>query len=221
MVERDSKHRWLIVGLGNPGRKYQDTRHNIGFTVVEALARARGWTLKEDNRWPGVVGKGFGPTGDIHLLMPTTFMNDSGRAVQRYLSYHRILPGELLVIHDDIALDYGVLRLRPSGGTGGHNGIKSIQACLGISGFKRLRLGIGDREHGDLADYVLAEFSKEETELLGGFVQRALVVIDALVQGKELHSVMNQVNIRKKPQKQQLKEQRDAIAQENEHESNQ
>lgn len=219
MVEREHKHRWLIVGLGNPGRTYQDTRHNIGYKVIESLAKANRWTLKDDNRWPGVVGKGFCPTGDVHLLLPSTYMNDSGQAVQRYLSYHRILPGELLVVHDDIALDYGVLRLRPGGGTGGHNGIKSIQACLGISGFKRLRLGIGDREHGDLADYVLAEFSKEETELLGGFIQKAITVIDTLLQGQDLHTVMNQVNIRKKPQKQQLKEQRDEIAQENEHES--
>ncbi len=200
MTEQSDRRQWVIVGLGNPGRKYESTRHNIGFMVLQTLAKSKGWHLKEDSRWPGWTGKGSAAEADIHLLMPTTYMNESGRAVQRYLAYYKLAPVTLLVVYDDVDLDFGTLRLRPGGSAGGHNGLKSIQAHLGTSGYKRLRMGIGDREHGELADYVLAEFSKEEQEELSGFIQRGVAVIEQLI-GSDIHTVMNRVNARKKSEK--------------------
>lgn len=216
MADQGERRTLVIVGLGNPGKKYENTRHNIGFMVIQMLAQAKGWTLKDDSRWPGRAGKGSTTTANIHLLMPTTYMNLSGQAVQHYLAYYKINPASLLVVHDDVDLDYGTLRLRPGGGPGGHNGLKSIQAHLGISGYKRLRMGIGDREHGDLADYVLAEFTRDEQGQLGDFIQRGVAVIEELF-SNELQTVMGRVNIRKKSEK--LKEQSDEKSQENEHES--
>lgn len=217
-MEQDDRRAWVLIGLGNPGRRYQSTRHNIGFMVVQAFAKAKGWTLKEDSRWPGLGGKGRINAADVLLLMPTTYMNESGQAVRRFLDYYKMPVASLLVVHDDIDLDYGTLKVRPGGGTGGHNGLKSIQAHLGVAGFKRLRMGIGDREHGDLADHVLADFTKDEQEQLGGFIQKSVTVIEELL-CSDIHMVMNRVNAKKKAPEQKLKEQCDESAQENQHES--
>lgn len=220
MEEPNDNKTWVIVGLGNPGRKYERTRHNIGFMVVQELAKGRQWALKEDSRWPGIAGKGNVADTNVHLLMPTTYMNESGRAIQRYLAYYKLSTVHLLVVHDDVDLEFGVVRLRPGGGAGGHNGLKSITAYLGSPGYKRLRMGISDREHGDLADYVLSEFSSEEQGQLGSFIKQGVDVIEELFRS-DLHTVMNRVNARKKAQEEKLIIQRTQSAQENEHESKQ
>ena len=161
---------------------------------------------------------------ELHLLLPTTYMNESGRAVQRYLAYYKMTTASLLVIADDVALDFGVLRLRPGGGTGGHNGLKSIQTHLSTPDFGRLRMGIGDRLHGELADYVLAEFSAEEQGQLGEFIQKGMSTVEELLVS-DLQTVMKRVNTREKSskddQQQDRLEKSDKSAQENQHESRQ
>ncbi len=217
MVEQAERKALIVVGLGNPGREYQRTRHNIGFMVVQAFAQSKGLALREDSRWPGIMAKGMSKETELHLLLPTTYMNESGRAVQRYLAYYKMAPAGLLVIADDVALDFGVLRLRPGGGTGGHNGLKSIQAHLSTSEFGRLRMGIGDRLHGELADYVLAEFSKEEQEGLADVIHRGVAVIEDLL-ASDFQSVMKRVNTREKASKddpEDRQEKSDKSAQEN------
>ena len=156
----------LLVGLGNPGSKYRDTRHNVGFALVDALADARGC---------GQDWKGFGksllckiPLGGLTLLAakPQTFMNLSGEAVQSILSFHKLPPGEMAVVADDAELPLGSLRIRPHGGHGGHNGLRDIVSRVGEN-FPRIRIGVGPRPPGwDLADFVLAKFALEERPLL-------------------------------------------------------
>lgn len=218
MTDQDNKKTFMVVGLGNPGKKYERTRHNIGFMVVQELAKAKQWSLKEDSRWPGIAGKGSLGDVSVHLLMPTTYMNESGRAIQRYLAYHKLTPAHLIVVYDDIDVDFGVLKLRPAGSAGGHNGLKSIQGYLGTTGYKRVRMGIGDREHGDLADYVLSEFNGEEQSQLNTFLAQGTQAIEELLRS-DIHTLMNRVNVRKKAQEEKLIEQRTQRAQENEHES--
>ena len=145
---------YIIFGLGNPGRKYAGTRHNVGFDAVTALVDAYGIKLGE------TMLKGL-------LVQPQTFMNNSGECVRAFADFYKVPPEQILVICDDISLEPGKLRLRVKGSAGGHNGLKSIIAHLGTSGFPRLRIGVGEKPFGwDLADHVLARFPKEEEPLI-------------------------------------------------------
>jgi peptidyl-tRNA hydrolase, PTH1 family len=149
----------LIVGLGNPGKKYEATRHNAGFWWVERLAREAGIDLRPAVRYHGRAGKLASPH-EIWLLLPDTYMNESGRAVAALAGFYKIEPGELLVVHDELDLPPGSARLKRGGGTGGHNGLNDIAAHLGTKDFWRLRLGIGHpRDNAaterEVADYVL------------------------------------------------------------------
>ncbi len=156
---------YLIVGLGNVGDEYADTRHNIGFMAVDALATADGGTWSLDRHAYRAEVKHKGRT--LILLKPTTYMNLSGRAVQHHLTAARLLPDRLLVITDDLALPFGELRLRAKGSDGGHNGLKDITATLGHGNYPRLRLGIGAGfGPGRQVDYVLSPFTThEQTDL--------------------------------------------------------
>lgn len=157
----------IIVGLGNPGDRYQETRHNIGFKVVEALAQRHGIGLQAEKRFEALVGKGKIDGQPVLLTLPQTFMNRSGEAVARLSRYYHSIPPQILVIVDDTALAFGRLRYRPSGSAGTHNGLRSMVAQLGSSDFARLRVGVGDPPAGwDLSDYVLARFTPAETDVL-------------------------------------------------------
>jgi len=162
----------LIVGLGNPGRQYEATRHNVGFMVVDRLARAEGAVFQSMPRWQAHLAKLPG-SGTV-LLKPQTFMNLSGRAVQQILSYYKWPPEQMLVIHDDAALPLGTLRFREKGSAGGHNGIKSILQHLGSDTFARLKMGIGASQPGALVDHVLGKFAPEEQALLENMLAMAL-----------------------------------------------
>ena len=151
----------LIVGLGNPGPQYEMTRHNLGYLVVQAFARQLGWSLKEDRRFNAKVAKGVAGDHALHLLLPLTYMNLSGNALRRYLDYFKIALGHFIIITDDIALPFSQMRLRSMGSAGGHNGLKSIEACLGTSHYKRLRMGIGHPGEKMLANYVLENLRYE------------------------------------------------------------
>lgn len=158
----------LIVGLGNPEPKYDRTRHNIGFAVVDELARVWQMPLKENKRFQGLFSEGVVPGGrKIRLLKPLTYMNRSGQSVRAVADWYRIKPQSVLVVYDDMDLPVGRLRLRLSGSAGGHNGMKSIIAHLGGKDFPRLRIGIGkaNSDKGTIS-HVLGKFAPEEAKAI-------------------------------------------------------
>lgn len=154
----------LIVGLGNPGRQYEDTRHNIGFMLVDRMAAAASVPLQSTPKWQCHMGKL--PDDGTLLVKPQTFMNLSGRAIHQILAFHKWLPEQMLVIYDDAALPLGTLRFREKGSAGGHNGIKSIIEHLGSDVFPRLKIGIGGSQPGNMVGHVLGKFSPDERPLL-------------------------------------------------------
>lgn len=157
--------KYLITGLGNPGAAYENTRHNIGFKILDALADASNIVFN-DKRYGDVAEYKF-KARTLILLKPTTYMNLSGRAVNYWMKQENIPLENLLIINDDLALPMGTLRLKPKGGDAGHNGLKSIQETLGTKDYARLRFGIGDNfRPGQQVDYVLSEWSKEEKTIL-------------------------------------------------------
>jgi PTH1 family peptidyl-tRNA hydrolase len=194
----------VIVGLGNPGIKYARTRHNIGYLVVKALSKRWGIQLQNETRFSGHVAKGFRGELVVHLLLPTTYMNRSGIAVQQYLHYYKLGPQDLIVVTDDVALAFGELRVREQGTSGGHNGLKSVEAALGTKEYKRVKMGVGsplDHPEGAqiLADYVLAPFTPEETASLTRFIDEGVEVVERLLE-EPVAKVMNAIN--KKQQEQ-------------------
>jgi peptidyl-tRNA hydrolase, PTH1 family len=162
----------LIVGLGNPGRQYEDTRHNVGFMVLDRLAASAGVPFQSSPKWQSHVAKL--PGSSTLLLKPQTFMNLSGRAIQQILSFHKWPPEQMLVIYDDVALPLGTLRFREKGSAGGHNGIKSILQHLGTDAFPRLKLGIGGSAPGEMVGHVLGKFSPDERPHLENMLATAL-----------------------------------------------
>jgi PTH1 family peptidyl-tRNA hydrolase len=183
----------LIVGLGNPGKTYDRTRHNIGFAAVEALAHKHGLEFKKQLKFKGSLAVGKIGEDPVILLMPQTFMNLSGEAVALVMHYYQVDLSRLLIITDDIALPLGQLRIRINSSSGGHNGLKSVENCLQTNRYPRLRIGVGDRAEGDLADYVLAKFSQEEEKLIPGVLERVVQSIELWLD-KGLTSAMNFAN---------------------------
>lgn len=157
----------LIVGLGNPGQKYDDTRHNAGFWAIDAIAEALGGQWAEERKFSGAVARVAVRGTDLRLLKPWTFMNRSGQSVGPLANFFKIAPEEILVIHDELDLPPGRMRLKQGGGHGGHNGLKDIQAAIGSANFWRLRLGIGHPGHRDaVVGYVLTKPPKDERKLV-------------------------------------------------------
>lgn len=169
----------LIAGLGNPGREYAGTRHNLGFTVVDALAAAEGLKWKSDSRFEAQTARWDVRPGVTRLLVkPQTFMNESGRALRALLDFHKVAPDTLIVAYDDLNIDLGLVKVSVTGSAGGHNGVASLLEHLG-GGFVRYRLGIGGpRPAGmDLKDFVLGKFSPEESNLID---QKLITFVDGL-----------------------------------------
>jgi PTH1 family peptidyl-tRNA hydrolase len=170
----------LIVGLGNPGTRYERTRHNIGFEVIAQLARQH--QIKVSGALgPSLIGRGRIAGEPVCLMQPTTYMNRSGEAVVRALRQLDVALHDVLVIHDDLDLPVGRIRLRAAGGSGGHRGIKSIIAALGTEDFNRLRIGIDHPGEGDVADYVLERFSQSEQTIIDETIQRAATAVEVWV----------------------------------------
>ena len=183
----------LIVGLGNPGETYRDTRHNIGFMVLDEIARRMGTAFREEKRWFGMVAKFTGG----YLLKPLTFMNESGRSVQSVGHFYKASPAQSLVVYDDVDLPLGRLRFRTSGSAAGHNGIRSLIASLGTDEFPRLKVGISPadgRPAGErMVGHVLGKFRAEEQPALQTVIQRAAdAVLSAVDRG--LENAMNVFN---------------------------
>jgi peptidyl-tRNA hydrolase, PTH1 family len=184
----------LIVGLGNPGRKYRDTRHNVGFAVADELAR-RGSVTFESAPADGLIARvrTLGPDGTL-LLKPLTMMNASGLAVSEVARYFRIAVEDILVVADDVNLGLGRLRARPAGSAGGHNGFRSIIEQLGTAGFARLRVGVGRGDpRRDLADHVLSGFDADERPAVAEAVGRAADASEVFV-AEGIERVMNRFN---------------------------
>ena len=172
----------LIVGLGNPGARYRGTRHNVGFDVVDLVARRLGLVF-ESSAVDALMAKERGPGSAVMLAKPTTYMNLSGVAVRDLCHYYRIDQDDLLVVADDINLPLGKLRVRRHGSDGGHNGFRSIIEMLSSVRFDRLRLGVGRGDsRSDLADYVLNPFEQEERKEIGRAIERAAFAIDVFLE---------------------------------------
>ena len=164
---------FLIVGLGNPTKQYEKTRHNIGFDVMDALADKYNISISE-NKHKALCGKGVIEGMKVVLAKPQTYMNLSGESVAELVNYYKLDPeSELIVVFDDISLEPGNIRIRKKGSAGGHNGIKNIIAELGTDVFPRMKVGVGEKPKGwDLADYVLGRFSDEENEVMRRMLAR-------------------------------------------------
>lgn len=164
--------KYLIAGLGNIGSKYDNTRHNIGFDVVDALAKSKDAKFTQDSQAYTCTIKHKGRT--LILIKPTTYMNLSGKAIRYWMTKHKVKPENLLVVVDDLNLEFGNIRIRAKGKDGGHNGLKNIQDILQTQQYARLRMGIGDSfRKGKQVNFVLGEWNKKEQEELGEFIDRA------------------------------------------------
>jgi len=186
----------LIVGLGNPGKQYEETRHNVGFMLLDRLAAASGAVFQTAPKWQSHLAKVPG-SGTI-LLKPQTFMNLSGRAIQQILSFHKWSPEQMLVIYDDVALPLGTLRFREKGSAGGHNGIKSILQHLGNDTFPRLKIGIGGSQPGEMVGHVLGKFSPDERPLLENTLATALEAVQ-LARSQGIATAANRYHTRTNP----------------------
>ena len=174
---------WLIVGLGNPGREYEKTRHNAGFRALDILADKLGCKV-DKSKFQGLYGQVNFKGSKLLLLKPQTFMNLSGRSVLQLSAFFHVPPQNIIVLFDDISLEPGRLRLRKDGSAGGHNGIKSIIAELGSQDFPRVKIGVGAKPHPDfdLADWVLSAFSAQEEKALLPALERAADAALAIVE---------------------------------------
>ncbi len=186
----------IVVGLGNPGREYAATRHNMGFLVVDELARRHG-VAGSRRRFRSEVAEGRAPWGRLVLAKPQTYMNESGLAVREIVGWYRQPLDAMLIVVDDLDLPFGQIRLRPSGSAGGHNGLKSIFSQLGNQAVPRLRVGIG-RDDRVARARVLSRFSPEERAQLGAIVKRVADVIDLWAE-QGIVEAMNVANVRPKP----------------------
>ena len=182
----------LLVGLGNPGEKYAGTRHNAGFQVAERIAVRHQIALKKKG-YQGLYGVGRTAGEETTILLPQTFMNNSGASVNAAYRSLGITPGDLIVIYDDLDLPFGRLRVRPDGGHGGHNGMRDIVALLGCKDFIRLKVGIGRPEHGDVTGHVLGRYSPEQRRLLPELLDLAADAVEAILQDGAL-AAMNRFN---------------------------
>jgi PTH1 family peptidyl-tRNA hydrolase len=185
----------LIVGLGNPGTQYAETRHNIGFMVTDCLAERAGIALKRKG-YQGFYGVGRVAGEEVTILLPQTYMNRSGASVAPACQSLGVTPGDLIVVHDEIDLAFGCLRIKVGGGHGGHNGLRSIGTTLGETGYNRLRMGVGRPPvGGDVSGHVLSRFNASERGSLQKYVEMASDALEMLLQ-KGAQEAMNNYNNR-------------------------
>ncbi|NNP68436.1 aminoacyl-tRNA hydrolase [Acinetobacter sp. Ac_5812] len=183
----------LIVGLGNPGKEYAQTRHNAGFWFVEQLANRYGISLKADPKFHGYSGRGQIEGHDVRLLLPTTFMNRSGQSVVPFAKFYQVAPEAILIAHDELDMNPGIIRLKTGGGHGGHNGLRDIVPHIGAN-FHRLRIGIGHPGAKErVSGHVLGKAPSSEQGLMDAAIDHALSQVKMLVDG-QVSQAMNQIN---------------------------
>ena len=189
------EHAWLTAGLGNTGKAYRRTRHNVGFMVVEDLAGRWDVLWAEQAKFKSRLAMARQSVRRVFLCQPLTYMNTSGSAVESATRFYRIPAEQVMVVVDDADLPFGEIRMRPGGGTGGHHGLESVQSCLGTQAFARLRIGIGrgEEQHREITDYVLAPFGREELGLLKKVLERAADQLECWLE-EGLQQAMNRYN---------------------------
>jgi PTH1 family peptidyl-tRNA hydrolase len=186
----------LLVGLGNPGKEYERTRHNAGFWLVERFAASSGVALRKDPKYQALVGR---MASGAWLLLPQSFMNSSGRAVQMLAGFFKIQPEEILVVHDELDFPPGTARIKQGGGIAGHNGLKDISQRIGSHDYWRLRLGVGrPTETAEMADYVLHKPSLEEKQAIDAAIDNALALLPQLISG-DMQGAMQKLHSQDKP----------------------
>lgn len=184
----------LIVGLGNPGQQYEKTRHNAGFLFLDSLASERSCVWSKAAEFQGLMSEWYIAGEKVLLLKPQAFMNRSGQSVGKVARYYKLVPEEILVVHDELDFDVGVVKLKKDGGHAGHNGLRDIIAHLGAKDFYRLRIGIGRPVAGMVfADYVLSAPSKHDLQLIVAAIDQAKEFIDQIIAG-DITVVMNKMN---------------------------
>lgn len=189
----------LIVGLGNPGKEYEETRHNVGFKVIEALSEKYNISLKADSKFSSIYGTGEvaidGENYKLTLAMPTTYMNNSGFAISKLVNWFKLDPKKLIVVHDEVAIDLGKIRISHKRGAGGHHGIESAIKMLGGSqDFSRIRIGVGPDPGGDMrADFVLSKFTNKDKKVFEKVCGLSIEAIEMLLSSKP-EDVMNKFN---------------------------
>ena len=188
-----SAHVDIIVGLGNPGAEYANTRHNAGFWFVDEVARKFGGVFKSEKKFNGELARSVIHGRDVLLLKPTTFMNLSGQALQSLMNFYKVAIENVLVVHDDLDLPVGTIRLKQGGGHGGHNGLRDIIARCGGNNFQRLRIGIGHPgEKSKVTGHVLKKASDEDTRAMEDGISRAIGELDLIINGdsqKAMHKL--------------------------------
>ena len=182
---------FLIVGLGNPGKEYENTRHNIGFEVIDYIANKYNIEINRV-KFKGIYGEGFIENKKVILLKPTTYMNLSGESIREVINFYKLTEEDVIVLYDDISLEIGRLRIREKGSAGGHNGIKSIIANLSTDVFSRIKIGVGQPK-GDLVSHVLGKFSKEEQEILKESMEAASTAVEIIIK-ENAKEAMNKLN---------------------------
>ena len=181
----------LIVGLGNPGKEYENTRHNIGFETIDYIANKYNIEINRV-KFKGIYGEGFIENKKVILLKPTTYMNLSGESIREVINFYKLTEEDVIVLYDDISLEIGRLRIREKGSAGGHNGIKSIIANLSTDVFSRIKIGVGQPK-GDLVSHVLGKFSKEEQEILKESMEAASTAVEIIIK-ENAKEAMNKLN---------------------------
>ena len=194
MFRKKAPVSWLVVGLGNPGAKYENTRHNVGFMTADALAARSGEPIRRV-KYHALTSEAVIGGQSVLLMKPTTFMNLSGQAVGEAARFYKIPADHVLVISDDVDLPLGKLRIRKSGSAGGHNGLKNIIQLLGTDQFPRLKIGVGGKPHPDynMADWVLGQFQGEDKKTIDAAVARAADAVECLL-ADGIDRAMNQYN---------------------------
>ena len=194
LFQRKAPVAWLVVGLGNPGGQYDNTRHNAGFAVADELARRGGFAIQRA-RFKALTASAAMVGQGVLVMKPTTYMNLSGEAVGEAARFYRLAPDHVLVISDDVDLPFGKLRIRTGGSAGGHNGLKSIIQHLGSDQFPRLKLGVGGKPHPDydLADWVLGKLTGEDKKVMDEAVRRAADAVECFLKDGP-QKAMNQFN---------------------------
>lgn len=182
----------LIVGLGNPGKEYENTRHNSGYMAISQIADKFNAVFKLETKLEGEVASFFMGTEKVILLKPVTYMNLSGDSVSKVLNFYKIDVSDMIIIYDDLSLSIGKIRLRQKGSAGGHNGIKNIIAHIGDE-FKRIKIGIS-KAPNDVKDYVLGNFSKSEMEMMNSSFKEIIDISEAFIQNESFDNLMNKYN---------------------------